>query len=49
MIDPVLGGIQGKGKATYGVSVDVVIELEEDAEAGVCKDGMRSFGENMIE
>jgi hypothetical protein len=49
MIDPVSGGIWGKGKATHGISVDFVIELEEDAEAGVCKDGMRSFGENMIE
>jgi hypothetical protein len=49
MVDPVSGGIHGKGKATYSISVDFVIELEEDAEAGVCKDGMRRFGENMIE
>jgi hypothetical protein len=49
MVDPVSGGIQGKGKATYRISVDVVIELEEDAKAGVCKDGMRRFRENMIE
>jgi len=49
MVDPVSGGIKGKGTATYSISVDFVIELEEDAEAGVCKDGMRRFGENMIE
>ena len=47
MVDPVSGSIQGKGKATNGISVDFVIQLEEDAEAGACKDGMRRFGENM--
>jgi len=49
MVDPVSSSIQGKGKAAYGISVDFDFELEEDAEAGVCKDSMRRFGENMIE
>jgi hypothetical protein len=40
--------IQGEGKATYGIPVDFVIELEEDTEARVCKDGVRGFGENVI-
>ena len=48
MVYPVSGGIQGEGKVAYGISVDFVIELEEDSEAGVCKDGMRRFGENVI-
>jgi hypothetical protein len=48
MIDPVSGGIRSKGKATYAIPVDFVIELEEDTEAGVCKDGMRRFWENVI-
>jgi hypothetical protein len=33
MVDPMSSGIQGKGKATYGISVDFVIESEEDTEA----------------
>jgi hypothetical protein len=48
MVDPVPRGIRGEGKVTYGGSVHFVIELEEDAEARVCKDGMRRFGENVI-
>jgi len=48
MVDPVSGGIQCEGKVTYGISVDFVIELEEDTEAGVCKGGMGRFGENVI-
>jgi len=48
MVDPVSSGIAGKGKVAYGVSVDFVIELEEDTKAGVCKDGVRRFGENVI-
>src|SRR6266849_8455704 len=48
MIDPILSGIWGKGKVGNGISVDLVIELEEDNEAGVCKDGMRRFRENVI-
>jgi hypothetical protein len=38
----------GKGKVSYRISVDFVIEVEEDTEAGVCKDGMCGFGENVI-
>ena len=41
-------GVRRKGEVTYGVSVDIVIEFEEDTEAGVCKDGMRRFGEYVI-
>ena len=48
MVDPVPRGIPGEGKATYGISVDFVIELEEDTQASVCKDGMRGFVKNMI-
>jgi hypothetical protein len=49
MIDPVPSGIAGEGKVTYGISVDFVIELEENSEASTCKDAMRWFGENVIE
>jgi hypothetical protein len=48
MVDPVPRGIQSKGKVTYGIPVDFVIELEEDAQASTCKDGMCRFGENVI-
>src|SRR5229473_6749143 len=48
MVHPVSSGIRRKGKVAHGISVDFVIELEEDAEAGVCKNGMRRFGENVI-
>jgi len=48
MVDPVSGGIWGEGKVSYGISVDFVIQLEEDTEAGVCEDGMRRFRENVI-
>jgi len=48
MIDPILSRIQREREATYGISVDFVIELEKDAEAGMCEDGMCGFGENMI-
>jgi len=48
MVDPIPSGIWGKGKVGNGVSVDIVIELEEDTEAGVCKDRMRRFWENVI-
>jgi hypothetical protein len=47
MIDPVPGSIRGKGKAGYRISVDFVVEVEEDAEASVCKDGMCGFGEDV--
>jgi hypothetical protein len=48
MVDPVPRGIQGEGKVTYGIPVDFVIELEEDTQASMCKDGMSRFGENVI-
>jgi hypothetical protein len=48
MVDPVPRGIQGEGKVTDGICVDFVIELEENTETRVCKDGMRRFGENVI-
>jgi hypothetical protein len=49
MVNPVPSGIRGEGKATNGVSVNFVIELKEDTEACTCKEGMRRFGENVIE
>jgi hypothetical protein len=49
MVDPVSSGVEGEGEVAYGISVDFVVELEEDTEAGVCKDGMRRFRENVIE
>ena len=33
MIDPVLSDIRGEGKVSYRISVDFVVEVEEDAEA----------------
>jgi len=48
MVDPVPGSIPREGKVGYGISVDLVIEPEEDTEGNVCKDGMRRFGENVI-
>jgi hypothetical protein len=48
MLDPVPRGIWGEGKVIDGISVDFVIQLEEDAEARVCKDDMRRFGVNVI-
>jgi hypothetical protein len=48
VVYPVSGGIPGEGKLAYGIPIDFVIELEEDSEASVCKDGMRRFGENVI-
>jgi hypothetical protein len=48
MIDPVPSGIRGEGKVSYGISIDFVVEVEDDAEASVCKDGMCGFGENVI-
>jgi hypothetical protein len=48
MIYPVTRGIWGEGKMIYGVSVDFVIELEEDTEASLRKHDMRWFGENVI-
>jgi hypothetical protein len=48
MLDPVSSGVWCEGKLIYNISVDVVVELEEDTEAGMCKGGMRRFGENVI-
>jgi hypothetical protein len=48
MVYPVLGGVEGEGKVIDGISVDLVIKLEEDAEACVCEDGMRRFWEDVI-
>ena len=48
MIDSVLGGIRSEGNTAYGISVDFVIKLEEDAEAGVCKGGVGRFREDVI-
>jgi len=48
MADPVSGSIGGEGKISYGISVDFVIELEEDTEARVCENGMCRLGENVI-
>jgi hypothetical protein len=48
MVDPVPCCIQGEGEMTYGISVDFIIELEEDTQASMCKNGMRRFGENVI-
>jgi hypothetical protein len=48
MIDPVPSGIWGEGRVSYRLSVEFVVEVEEDAEANVCKAGMCRFGENVI-
>jgi hypothetical protein len=48
MVGPIPGGISSKGKVGNGISVDFVIELDEDTEAGVCKDSMRGFGQDVI-
>jgi hypothetical protein len=48
MIHPVSSSIWREGKVSYAVSVDFVVEMEEDAEANVCKGGMCRFGENVI-
>src|SRR6266705_601602 len=48
MIDPVPSGIWGEGKVNYGISVGFIVEVEEDAQTSMCKDGMGGFGENVI-
>jgi len=48
MDDPMSGGIRREWEVAYGITVDFVIELEEDTEAGVCKDSMRGFTEYVI-
>jgi hypothetical protein len=47
MIDPVPSGMRCKGEMNYGISADFVVE-PEDAEASVCKDGMRRLREYVI-
>ena len=37
MVDPIPSGLWAKGKVGDGISVDLVIEME-DTEADVCKD-----------
>jgi hypothetical protein len=39
---------EGSGKVSYDILVDLVVEVEEDAEASMYKDGMCGFGENVI-
>jgi hypothetical protein len=48
MVDPVSGGIPREGEVTNGITIDFVIEFEEDAEAGVSKDGMCRFSEYVV-
>jgi hypothetical protein len=48
VINPALCGVRGEGKVNYDILVDLVVEVEEDAEASMCKDGMCGFGENVI-
>jgi hypothetical protein len=48
MVHPVSSGIPHEGEVPYGITVDIVIELKEDTEAGVCKEGMRGFREYVI-
>jgi hypothetical protein len=49
VVDPVPRGIRGEGIVSYGTFVDLFIKLEKDTEASMGKDGMRRFGENVIE
>jgi hypothetical protein len=48
MIYPVLSGILGERKVSYGISVDFFIKLKESAETRTRKSDMRRFWENMI-
>ena len=50
MVNPVSCGIPHEGEeVTCSISVDdFIIELEEDTETGMCKYGVRMFGENVI-
>jgi hypothetical protein len=47
VIDPVSSGIRGEGETTYAISVDFVIESEEDAEASAGKKCMCWFRKNV--
>jgi hypothetical protein len=46
-VDPISSGTWSEGKAMYGISVDFVIELEEDTEADMCKNSMCGPGKNV--
>jgi hypothetical protein len=48
MVDPVSGGIPREREVTNGITIDFVIEFQEDAEAGVRKGGMCRFSEYVI-
>jgi hypothetical protein len=48
MLDPVLSCIRSERTVSYRISVDFVVKVEEDAQAGMSKDGMCGFGENVI-
>jgi hypothetical protein len=48
MVDPVPRGIRSEGEVMNRIFVDFVIELEENTEGGVCEDGVRWFGEDVI-
>jgi len=48
MVDPVLSRVRCERKVMYGISVDFVVELENDTEAGAGKGRMCRFGENVI-
>ncbi len=48
MVDLVPGSIQREGKVSHCISVSFVIELEQDTQANVCKDGMHQFREDVI-
>jgi hypothetical protein len=48
MIDPVLSSIRRKREVTDGIPVNLVIEMEKDAEAGTRKRGMCAFGGNVV-
>jgi hypothetical protein len=48
VVDPVPRGIRREGKVAYCISVDFVIELEEDTEASVRQDGVSRLGENVV-
>ena len=48
MIDPVLSSIWGERKVSYRIFINLIIKVEKDAEARVCKDGMCRFRKNVI-
>jgi hypothetical protein len=48
MVDPVSSGIRGERKAINGISVDFVIESEEDTEASTCQKCVCRFKKNVV-